>query len=252
MPLPHDRQTAKRPVLTWLLIAVNLLVFLYFYLQGEWRFELAVEELGMVPYYVVRGERLHTLITSMFMHGSWEHILGNMLYLYVFGCPLEARLGRAKFLAFYLVSGVLASLIHIVVEASFAEPMILYNPYGKPVFVDPLLIPCVGASGAISGLLGGYLNLFPRSRLRLLTFFFFLPLVLSVQASTFILMWFLYQLWMGFLSIAASYFAGVAFWAHVGGFVAGWLITLPASKLVKKRSRVTYYKGRIWYEIPVE
>jgi len=237
---------------TWLLIAVNFATFLYFYLQGPYAFEDAIQELGMIPYYILRGERLYTIITAMFMHGGWEHIIGNMIYLYVFGCPLEARLGKAKFLALYFISGVLAAFMHIGIEAAFAEPMITYNPYGRPIVVNPLSIPCVGASGAISGLLGAYLNFFPRSQLQVLSFFFLFPLVFSIPASVFITIWFFYQLWMGLIAIASNYFAGVAFWAHIGGFAAGWLITLPASKLARRRTRVMYYRGRIWYEIPIE
>jgi len=252
IPLPYEPRTAKRPIVTWTLIAVNFLVFLYFYLQGPIAFERAIRELGMIPYYILRGERLYTLITSMFMHGGWAHIIGNMIYLYVFGCPLEARLGRLKFIVFYFASGLLAAFMHIGVEAAFAEPMIMYNPYGRPILIDPLLIPCVGASGAISGLLGGYLNIFPRSQLQVLTFFFLFPFVVSIPAAAFIITWFLYQLWMGLIAIAANYFAGVAFWAHIGGFIAGWAMTLPVSRFAKKRVRVVYYRGRIWYEIPVE
>lgn len=242
----------KRPVVTWIMILVNLLVFLYFYIQGPQALQEAIQDLGMIPHLILRGEKLYTIITSMFMHGGWVHLLGNMLYLYVFGAPLENRLGRMKFITFYFVCGICAAFMHIVIERSFAEPMIIYNPYGKPLIVDPLWIPCVGASGAISGLIGGYLNAFPRSRLQVLTIFLFLPLVLSIPASIFITMWFLYQLWMGLLALASNYFAGVAFWAHIGGFVAGWLITLQLLKSSKKMIKVTYYKGRISYEIPIQ
>lgn len=252
IPLPYESRVAKRPIVTWSLIVVNFIVFLYFYLQGPYVFNKAIEELGMIPYYILRGEKLYTLITAMFMHGGWAHIIGNMIYLYVFGCPLEARLGKAKFLAFYIICGLFAAFMHIGIEAAFAEPMIIYNPFGRPIIIDPLLIPCVGASGAISGLLGGYLNFFPRSQLQVLTFFFLFPFVFSLPASVFITIWFFYQLWMGLIAIAGNYFAGVAYWAHIGGFITGWLITLPASRFAKKRVRVMYYRGKIWYEIPVE
>ncbi|RLF12101.1 MAG: rhomboid family intramembrane serine protease [Thermoprotei archaeon] len=250
IPFPQPGVGAKRPVVTWSLIGVNFAVFLFFYLQGPHVFTRAIEGLGMTPYYIIRGERLYTLITSMFMHGGWAHIIGNMIYLYVFGCPLESRLGRLRFIAFYIVSGLLASLIHIAVELTFAEPMITYSPYGEPTIVDPLLMPCVGASGAISGLLGAYLNLFPRSRLHVMTFFFLFA-VIEIPAYIFLVVWFLYQLWMGFMAIATNYFAGVAFWAHIGGFITGWLMTIPA-RAPRRRSRVVYYRGRVWYEIPVE
>ncbi|MCS7139549.1 MAG: rhomboid family intramembrane serine protease [Candidatus Nezhaarchaeota archaeon] len=252
IPLPSGCYQVKKPILTWSLIVVNFLVFSYFYFQGYQALNDAIRELGMIPSFILSGEKLHTIITAMFMHGSWAHIVGNMLYLYVFGCPLEGRLGRVKFLALYLIGGVLAAFMHIGILVAFAEPMIVYGPYGGPELLDPLLIPTVGASGAISGLLGMYLNFFPKSRLQVLSIFFLLPIVFSVSASLFIVMWFLYQLLMGLMAIASNYFAGVAFWAHVGGFLAGWLITLPALRLAKRRIKVTYHRGKVWYEIPVE
>lgn len=251
IPLPFEVQGARRPIVTWILIIANFVIFLYFYVQGPQVFNEAIRGLGMIPNYILKGERLYTLVTSMFMHGDWMHIIGNMLYLYVFGCPLEVRLGRLRFLVLYLACGLSASIIHIAVETFFAEPLIIYNPYGKPEVLDPLQIPCIGASGAISGLLGAYLNFFPHSQLRLLTFFLLLPITITLPASLFIIIWFLYQLWMGLLSIVANFFAGVAFWAHIGGFVAGWLATIAALRSTR-RIRVVYYRGRIWYEIPVE
>jgi len=221
----------RRPYVTVALVTVNTAVFVYFYLQGPLAFNRAVAELGFRPIDLLGG-RLYTLATSMFMHGDLLHLVGNMLYLYVFGGAVEARTGSARFLLFYLACGVAASLIHAFVEAAAHHP---------------LNIPCVGASGAISGVLGAYLLFFPRSSVEVMALSLLgLPLILPLPAAAFIALWFMFQLWMGLLTLALPYVVGVAFWAHVGGFAAGILM---ATRF--KRRRVVF-SGRIWYEVPIE
>ena len=147
-----------------------------------------------------------TLLTSTFMHGGWAHLGGNMLFLYVFGDNVEAAFGSVVYLAFYLVVGVIASLAHV-----------LFNPDS--------IIPSLGASGAISGVLAAYLLLFPQNRIRVLVFFRFIPFTYTVPAIVMIGLWALFQFINGVASITPSEeTSGVAYMAHVGGFVAGLVL----------------------------
>ncbi|HEX7503130.1 MAG TPA: rhomboid family intramembrane serine protease, partial [Acidobacteriota bacterium] len=140
-----------------------------------------------------------SLLFSLFMHGSWLHLLGNMLFLWIFGNNIEDRLGRIKFVFFYLLCGVVASLIHV-----------LFNLNS--------LVPVIGASGAISGVMGAYLALFPTARVRTLVFLFILVTTMDIPASVFLAIWFLFQ----FLSAGGG--SDIAWLAHVGGFVTGYLL----------------------------
>ncbi len=244
----------KTPIITWSLIAINVIIFLYLIIRGGRALEIATIRFGMIPAKIIRGERLYTLITSMFLHGSFYHLLGNMIYLHVFGSSVESRLGKAKYLMLYLLSGIFASIIHIIIQLLFAQPIIIYGPYLTGIkVIDPLRIPCIGASGAISGILGAYLIMFPYSRIGVMTYDIFgLPIMISVPAIIFIGFWFLYQLYMGFFSLIAPfiYYSGVAFWAHIGGFIGGILICVIIGHKTR-RARKIYYIGRRWYDIPV-
>ena len=145
-----------------------------------------------------------TLFTSMFMHGGWMHLIGNMLFLWVFGDNLEARMGRVKYLAFYLVSGLFASAAQVGIDMDSA-------------------IPTIGASGAIAGVLGGYLVLFPHARIQTLVFMILIT-VIAVPAWLLIGIWVMLQFFNGFISLGGEFAQGVAYWAHIGGFVAGFLM----------------------------
>jgi len=218
-PLQDENRPSSRPYANYVLIAINVAVFLFLYLQG-WRIlEKAIVSFGAVPWYIMRGERLWTLFTSMFMHADVMHILGNMLYLWVFGDNIEDSLGHGKYVLFYLVGGLLASLAHI-----FSIPlMAIVNPSSDfiPYIIYDLKTPSVGASGAISAVLGAYLLLFPRARIRTLVFYFFITIV-RVPVFYYLGFWFIYQLLMGVFSLTGLS-SGVAFWAHIGGFVCGLL-----------------------------
>ncbi|MBI2982924.1 MAG: rhomboid family intramembrane serine protease [Chloroflexi bacterium] len=151
-----------------------------------------------------------TLVTSIFMHGGWAHLLGNMLFLYVFGDNVEAAFGSLVYLGFYVVTGVLASLAHVLTNASS-------------------IIPSLGASGAISGVLAGYLVLFPQNRVRVLVLMRFIPFTYSVPAIVMIGLWALFQFINGFAAITPSEeTSGVAYMPHIGGFLAGFVLTLLA------------------------
>jgi membrane associated rhomboid family serine protease len=171
----------------------------------------------MKPAQVLKGKELYTIFTSMFLHGGILHIFGNMLYLWIFGDNIEDALGRPKFLLFYLLSGIAADLAH--------------------VFSDPSSsVPTIGASGAISGVLGAYMVLYPRARVY--TYFFYIG-VFKIPAIFFLGFWFLLQV----LSTSILPIAGapsvVAYWAHIGGFIAGMLMILPIRRKLRKRGRAT-------------
>jgi len=226
-----DRTTT--PVVNYILIAINILVFVF--LQQLGANDKFTYAFSTVPQEIVSGRDITTsdrvvrepvsgqevlipglqptplsvyltLITSMFMHGGIAHIFGNMLFLYIFGDNLEHTLGHARYAIFYLVCGIIASLAHVVSTAMFAT--------------DPssLLIPSLGASGAISGVLGGYILLHPRRRVTVILFRF----LTDVPAYVAIGIWFAFQLISGLgLLGGGSQQGGVAYAAHIGGFIAG-------------------------------
>lgn len=216
-----DDNTDRRlvPFLNYILILVNVLVFVF--LQGagsNLQFTLA---LSTVPAEIIQGRDIAvppleptpipvygTLLTSMFMHGGWAHLLGNMLYLWIFGDNLENRVGHSRYLGFYLLCGIIASLSHVFVS-SFISP-------------QHMQVPSLGASGAISGVLGGYLLLFPRQRIRV----FVGRGIMEVPAFVALGIWILMQIisGAGMLGGEQTSEGGVAYAAHIGGFIAGLLL----------------------------
>ena len=166
-----------------------------------------------------------TLLTSTFMHGGWIHLLGNMLFLFIFGDNVERAFGSARYLGFYLVAGIVASLAHVAFNADS-------------------VIPSLGASGAISGVLAGYLVLFPKNPVRVLVFFRFIPFVYTVPAYLMIGLWAAFQFVNGIAAITPTEeTAGVAYMAHTGGFVAGVLLTLLLRPFVDRGDRVVATAG---------
>ncbi|MCE4602785.1 MAG: rhomboid family intramembrane serine protease [Desulfurococcales archaeon] len=250
IPLEDENVPAGGPPLVNLtLILLNIAVFLvgilapWLLLPGAVSYSVVVEELGMVPARIMAGERLYTLLTSMFLHGGIAHLLGNMLYLYIFGDNIEAVLGRWRYLAFYLISGLGAVLFHIA-SIAFMPAEALANSILSSG-VNPWLIPAIGASGAISGVLGAYLLLFPASRIRVVTFWVWIPLFLEFPAYVYIMFWFLYQFIMGLAVSLSGVQAGVAFWAHIGGFLTGMAILPLLAGRDVRRKLLLYYKSRI-------
>ena len=220
-----DRTTV--PIVNYILIAINVLVFVF--LQGLGTNEQFTYAYSTVPEEIRSGEDIArpvpievgdqqavinlqrtpgsvylTLITSMFMHGGFMHLFGNMLFLWIFGDNLEHALGRGRYLGFYLLTGLIASLSHVISTFVFGD-----NPF----------IPSLGASGAISGVLGGYLVLYPKRQVRVIM----LRVLTTVPAVVAIGLWFVFQLISAFGVIGAGPQSGggVAFMAHIGGFVAG-------------------------------
>jgi membrane associated rhomboid family serine protease len=226
LPLRDVNPTRRLPVLTIALIAINFAVFIYQQqkpddasLGGQTAFAC---EYGLVPDHLIDGHvqaslqggvtcgevnaehnRFLGLFTSMFLHGSWFHLLGNMLFLWVFGNNIEDRLGRIRFLPFYLICGALAGLSQALTDTNSD-------------------VPLIGASGAIAGILGAYLLLFPRAMVWSWIFPIF---VLPIPAFLVLIFWFVYQF--VYAAGVGEVGAGVAYWAHVGGFLAGLILIRP-------------------------
>ena len=222
LPLKDINPTERTPVITISLIVINVLVYLYQLSIGP----RLIAAFGATPYEITRltdlneiinigGYQLRhlpgpkpivlTLFTSMFMHGGLLHLGGNMLYLWIFGNNIEDILGPFKYIVFYISCGLIAHALHIVSDPSS-------------------LIPTVGASGAISGLLGAYLIAYPRARVLTLMFLFFIIRLAVVPASVIIVFWFVIQLISGFASLGGMHGGGVAWFAHIGGFIAGIIL----------------------------
>lgn len=214
-PLYDDNPVRRPPVVVWALIAVCVLVFLWQVSLGEQEGQYAIYALGMTPAVLFGHAELSrelqlvpawvTPFTSMFLHGGWLHLGGNMLYLWIFGNNVEDSMSRPRFLVFYLLCGVAAALAQGLVNTSSE-------------------IPIVGASGAIAGVLGAYLVLYPRARILSLVFLGWFIRLVELPAMLVLTLWFVLQLAQGFVSLATPGVQTVAFWAHVGGFVAGLLL----------------------------
>lgn len=219
MPIGDDNTGRTRtPFINYLLITINIVVFIF--AQGMGSNEAFLMSYSTVPQEILTGTDLTTgplgtspepvyltILTSMFMHGSIMHIAGNMLYLWIFGDNLENVMGHMKYLVFYILCGVLASLAHV---------------YASQILNTGLEIPSLGASGAISGVLGGYMVLFPRNKVRV----FALRAVINVSAIVALGIWIAMQVisWIGVIGQETGEGGGVAFAAHVGGFVAGLIL----------------------------
>lgn len=202
VPIGDDNISGgARPIITYALLLLNIFIFVYEFTLDEASLQAFVNRYGTIPANAVQGADLYALFTSMFLHGGWSHLIGNMLFLWIFGDNVEAVLGNLKFLLFYILGGLVASGTHIWM-----------NPEST--------IPSIGASGAISAVLGAYLVMFPRSRIKLFFLLFFVTFYIS--AILFIGLWFLQQ----FMSVYSEtemgvQSQGVAWWAHIGGFVVG-------------------------------
>ena len=221
IPLKDDNPTRITPLVTIGFIAVNALVFLYQWSLGSSGERIFVYQYGAIPA-VVAGQQslpaqiaaippMLSIITSMFLHGGFMHIIGNMLYLWIFGNNIEEAMGHVRFVVFYILCGILASMAHILSD--------LHST-----------IPSIGASGAISGVLGAYLLLYPRARVLTLVPLGFIMRLMYIPAGLVLSFWFVLQLISGSLGQGQAG-GGVAWWAHVGGFVAGMLLVA----LFKKR-----------------
>ena len=253
IPIGDENPTFRQPIVTWLLLAAIFATWALVQGAGFDEYQLAASacNLGMVPaeltkslpvgFAVPMGRGLACVIdaepintwtplTSMFLHGSWAHIIGNSLFLWVFGNNVEDSMGRGRFLVFYLVCGLAASAAHIMVDAR-----------------SPL--PTVGASGAISGVMGAYLILYPRVRVKMLFWFLLFIRVFRVPAWVVLVWWFALQVLEGLpqLRPVETLRGGTAVWAHVGGFVAGVLLVklFENRELVRRHLAVADARG-LW------
>jgi membrane associated rhomboid family serine protease len=247
IPISDENPTLRTPVMTWVLLAT--IVGVWVLVQGagldEFRLAASVCNYGMVPGELTREARVGfalpigrglacvvdnepinrlTPLTSMFLHGSWGHLLGNGLYFWVFGNNIEDSMGPGRFVVFYILCGLVAAGAHVLIDP--ASP-----------------VPTVGASGAISGILGAYLVLYPRARVNYLFFFLLFIRVIPLPAWVVLIWWFAIQVLQGLPQLSPlrpEISGGVAVWAHVGGFVAGLLFVKLFEKeaLVVKRKAV--------------
>jgi membrane associated rhomboid family serine protease len=213
LPLKDDVPSTGRPLVTVGLIVFNVLIFFYEVSQGEY-FNHFLFKMGAIPFEITHGVELTpelsfpvplTLFSSMFLHGGLFHLGGNMLYLWIFGDNVEDKLGHVKFFIFYILCGLAASLTHI-----------LTDPNSK--------VPMVGASGAIAGVLGAYLLKFPGARIWTLIFFGFFIRLVKIPALFVLGFWFILQVLYGLPTLGTDASGGVAWFAHIGGFVAGMLL----------------------------
>jgi membrane associated rhomboid family serine protease len=213
-PLRDDNPITITPVVTWALIIVNAMVFLYQVSLGPDAAQRFVYQFGAIPAVIAGHNYLPhamaaipptaSIFTSMFLHGGWMHLIGNMWFLWIFGNNIEEAMGHARYLAFYLICGILASISHVL------------------AYPDST-IPSIGASGAIAGALGAYIMLYPRARVWTLIFLGFFIRLMYIPAWIVLGFWILIQFLNGSMAGTAEA-GGVAFWAHIGGFIAGILL----------------------------
>jgi len=222
-PFKDENPSPVTPWVTYLLILTNTSVFLMEILSGPRGFQRLIWEYGFIPAAFLEdpSSNMYRMLTSMFLHGGWLHLLGNMLYLYIFGDNVEAAFGHIKYLFFYVISGVAANLVHM---------------WALPFLGIPMDVPAVGASGAISGVLGAYLVFYPQARIMTAVAVWYFITVEPIPAKYYITFWFIWQLIPGLLAGEST---GVAYWAHIGGFIAGLLMAYPY------RHRVRYLR-RLW------
>jgi membrane associated rhomboid family serine protease len=205
IPLRDTQPSRSAPIVTVGIIVVNILVFLYQFSLDSFSVNHLIAEYGVVP------DRLRglSLVTSMFLHGGWMHVIGNMWFLWIYGDNVEDVLGHARYLLFYLLAGLAAALLEVALSPDSRVPMI-------------------GASGAIAGVMGAYLVKFPHARILTLIPVFVFFTTVEIPAVFILLYWFVIQFFSGVGSIGYSHLShgGVAWFAHVGGFVAGMLLIL--------------------------
>jgi membrane associated rhomboid family serine protease len=208
-PLYDENKSLTRPYINYALIVVNVIVFL-FELTGN--YEEIIFTYGTIPAFILEGESLLTLITSMFLHGDIMHIFGNMLFLFIFGDNIEDRYGHLYYIIIYLIFGIAGGLAHV-----------LYS--GFIVGGDAVFIPTIGASAAISGVLGSYIVFYPKARIVSIVGY----RLVRIPAILFLGFWFILQL------LYSGSLTSVAYWAHIGGFVIGLVFALVKRMFTTKR-----------------
>lgn len=208
-PIKDTIRSRTFPMVTWFLIISNALVFVFELSQSPSQLEAFIDRFGLIPAYVQAFNPLtwYPFLTHMFIHGGWLHIISNLWILFIFGDNVEDRLGSMRFLLFYLLGGVAAGLLQNYVSQNAN-------------------LPSIGASGAIAAVLGAYILFYPRARVITLIPIFFIPWFIEIPAVIFLGIWFVTQIYSGVLALAGTTgdFGGVAWWAHVGGFLFGLIL----------------------------
>ncbi len=231
IPIADSNPIRRFPITNWTLIGLNVVVFLYELSLRTRQLDSFINIWGAVPSHILFG-MAHpfqapiavwlTLITSQFIHAGWAHILGNMIFLWVFGDNIEDVLGHFGYLIFYLFSGAVAGLTQSFVSG-------------------PVSIPSIGASGAIAGVLGAYIVLYPWARIAILLPVFILFWTIDVPALIVIGWWFVQQFFYGVGVLSSGAANGVAFWAHIGGFLTGMVLILPFIGRARRPRRAPAY-----------
>ena len=222
IPIGDDNISGgARPIASYVFIFMNIAIFIYEITLGERDLQVFINAFGAIPADTLAGHQVYTIFTSMFLHGGWSHLIGNMLFLWIFGDNVEAVIGNGRFILFYLAGGVVASCAHIVMNAEST-------------------IPSIGASGAISAVLGAYLIMFPRSRIKMIFLIFFITFYIS--AIIFIGFWFIQQFISAYSETGlGAQSQGVAWWAHIGGFLFGIIIGILYRSQAREFSFVPDY-----------
>jgi membrane associated rhomboid family serine protease len=222
-----------KPYVNWVLIGINFAILIYEVILPPQQLDAFIFQFGAIPAQISHFHDLYTILSSMFLHGGWAHLLGNMLFLYIFGDNIEDAMGHAAYLLFYLLCGIIAAVAQVLLDPSST-------------------IPLIGASGAISGVMGAYIVLFPQGKVRTVVLFGYIGQVILVPAWVMIGLWFVLQLFSGFAALgAASDVGGVAFWAHIGGFIAGALLVwLFRDKDAVARQNAARAQQGAWQRMP--
>jgi len=231
IPLKDTSKTTTFPIVNTVFIVVNILLFIYeMWITSD--LSLFLYQYGLVPYVVTTDldigifHRIYPFFTSMFLHSGWFHIIGNMLFLYIFGDNIEDRMGHFKYFAFYIITGLIAAFIQFVTDIKST-------------------VPIIGASGAISGVIGAYLLFYPKAKILTIVPILFFIRIIYIPATVFIIIWFCFQFVGGLGSLnREGDVGGVAFWAHLGGFLAGLIIAnyFDRSKNNRQKPANGYYK----------
>ncbi|HWV23138.1 MAG TPA: rhomboid family intramembrane serine protease [Thermomicrobiales bacterium] len=232
LPISDDnRGRRSQPYVVWTLIAINVVIFAYEFVLDQHALNDLFARWAVIPAEVSSGHLLYTLVTCAFLHGSWLHLGGNMLFLWIFGDNVEDVMGHTRFLIYYLLTAIIASAAQVLVNPDSTTPL-------------------VGASGAISGVLAAYIVMFPRGRIRTLVFLGVFFTAIMVPAWLMIGYWILLQLLSGLSTLGVDDVSGgVAFFAHIGGFIGGLALVglfRDRGRLERQRTRRRTYDGQSW------
>jgi membrane associated rhomboid family serine protease len=228
LPLRDNIPSRSLPLVNWALIALNALVFIYQTTLKPLALNNFINTYGVIPAQLslAHPSTWIPLCTAIFLHGGWFHLISNMWVLFIFGDNIEDRMGHFRYLGFYVLGGVFANVLQALITPSS-------------------LVPAIGASGAIAAVLGGYFFLFPRARVVTLIPIFLYPWIVEISAFIFLGFWFIMQLYSGFQSLSmpeGTSVGGIAWWAHIGGFVFGILAVL----IFARRPKPAPYFNRQW------